>query len=109
MIDFIAIANQNGIVQPSPSAIVLLRRFVASFGITPSTCQHMWETIEDSVPRGGRPKHMLWALYFLKTYGSEHIASNVLQVDEKTYRKWLWIFVELMATIPDVVGINFLI
>ncbi len=100
--EFIRVAND--IIQPSFNPAIILRRFMASFGVTPTCCRMLWDQIYDDFPNGGRPKHLLWALYFLKTYASEHVACNVLRVDEKTYRKWVWIFVNLLATVPDVVS-----
>ena len=103
-IEFVRIATD--IIQPTSNPRILLRRSMASFGLSLTCCELTWNLISHVVPRAGRLKHMLWAFYFLKTYESEHVACNVLRVDEKTYRKWIWIFVDLLATVPDVVRIK---
>jgi hypothetical protein len=50
------------------------------------------------MPMGVDPKHLLWALYFLTVYDTEHNSSQrVGKVDKKTYRKWLELFVEAIS------------
>ena len=50
------------------------------------------------MPMGVDPKHLLWALYFLTVYDTEHNSSQrVGKVDEKTYRKWSELFVEAIS------------
>ena len=45
---------------------------------------------------GAQYKHLMWALYFMKVYGNEENNSNFAGgVDEKTFRKWSHIFVEV--------------
>lgn len=56
-------------------------------------------------PLSSRPVHLLWALLFLKVYGSEHTHRMIANVDEKTFRKWSWCFVHLLSDI-DVVSIG---
>ena len=47
----------------------------------------------DPVP-GGQPKHLLWALMLLKLYAAESVLRTLAGgVDEKTYRKWAWLYV----------------
>ena len=42
-----------------------------------------------------KPTHLLWALLFLKTYSTEPtLASRVGGVDEQTFRKWAWFYLE---------------
>lgn len=79
------------------SASVALRRFKALFGVTPVVCSIIWEKIRASIPKGGEPKHLLWALLFLKQYSDEHARRSTVGADEKTMRKWTWKFVELLS------------
>ena len=40
------------------------------------------------------PKHMIWGLLFLKQYNPEAISAGIAGVNEKTFRKWSWFFIE---------------
>ena len=73
------------------------RRFRANFGTTVRVCVMLWDRIGRKRPPGARQEHLLWALLFLKTYGTEHVNSMICSVDEKTFRKWSWKFVILLA------------
>ena len=47
------------------------------------------------MPAGVEEKHLLWSLRFLRVYDTEENgACAVGKVDEKTYRKWTFLFVE---------------
>lgn len=74
-----------------------LRRFKSSFGVTPQVCFITWQNIKDEVPSYAHPKHLLWCLNFLKEYSVEHTRKAIFDADEKTVRKWTWIFVELLS------------
>ena len=75
------------------------RRFVAAFGINPRVVASIWNRIQakDLAPDGMLVKHLLWALYFLKTYQPEAYTANRCQVDENTYWKWLWIVLDVLG------------
>ena len=69
-----------------------------------------WELLErDSLlPEGGRPKHLLWALDFMKVYpkqssGCLAVSASVGAVDLNTHRKWVWAFIYAVANLVDVV------
>jgi hypothetical protein len=81
------------------------RRYRAIFGTSPLVCSIVWAKILENVPVGGRPQHLLWSLMFLKTYSTEHVLRVTTKVDEKTQRKWIWIFVLLVADM-DIVGVS---
>ncbi len=53
-------------------------------------------------PKDARPKHLLWALLFLKVYATESINSLICGADEKTCRKWSWTFVRLQSQLEVV-------
>jgi hypothetical protein len=65
----------------------------------------LWKRIlqknRGSMPRGASPKHLLWALHFLKDYGMEAVLTTFLMADEKTIRKWVWYMVEAIASMDD--------
>ena len=83
------------------------RRWQSSFGVDAVTCAEVWNRLEiaeeyesGSTMSGAKPYHLLWALTFLKVYSSESEMAPVLKgkkVDEKTFRKWSQLFVELIS------------
>ncbi len=57
---------------------------------------------------GGRPEHLLWALYFMKVYpkqgpGCSVVGTSAGVVDLKTHRKWVGAYVEAIAELVNVV------
>lgn len=100
---FIKLGNQYTESSMARSAKVALRRFKSFFGAPPSVCSIIWDKIKNQVPVGGEPKHLLWSLLFLKQYTDEHTRRSIVGADEKTIRKWTWIFVELLSEM-DVVN-----
>jgi len=76
-----------------------MRKFRALFGCTPKICEYIWDYLEIALlhPPGAKPFHMLCALLFLKQYCIEELNSIITHLDPKTYRKWVWIYVELIA------------
>jgi hypothetical protein len=79
------------------------RRFHATFGTGAEICSLLWAKIDFStVPLGAKPKHLLWGLMFLKLYCSESVHCTIAGgVDETTFRKWSWIFVEAIAVLHE--------
>ena len=47
--------------------------------------------------QGAKAFHLLWALMFLKLYTAECVLASIAAVDEKSYRKWAWAFVDAVA------------
>ncbi len=69
-----------------------------------------WELLKRKslLPEGGRPKHLLWALHFMKVYpkqspGCLAVSASAGAVDPKTHRKWVWVFINAIANLVDVV------
>ena len=84
------------------SRVVAENRFRAMFGISNIVCSIIWHNVQH--PHDGQPVHLLYALMLLKMYETEHIYHALTGVDEKTFRKWAWIYVEIIATQVDVVS-----
>ena len=84
------------------------QRFCSTFGVNALICTQLWYLIGinagENLIRTALPKHLLWSLLLLKQYNSTEIASAIAGVDEKTYRKWSWIFVHILADLNDVVS-----
>jgi hypothetical protein len=82
------------------AAKTMISRFRATFGTSPKICALLWGMVESRtvLPNGAKPVHLLWALAFLKLYCAEAVlAALVGGVDEKTFRKWAWYFVEQIS------------
>lgn len=99
---FLKLGNRYTESKYSSSDKTKLRRFKSFFGVTPPVCSIIWQRIKNRAPAGSQPKHLLWCLLFLKQYGIEHTRRSILDADEKTIRKWTWIFTKLLADL-DVV------
>lgn len=83
-----------------------LTRFISLFGTPPYFCAIIWQRLEELNlhPHGARPIHLLCALLFLKLYMVGAGNSSIANMDEKTFRKWTWRYIELMADGLDLVS-----
>ena len=81
------------------------RLFHSFFGTSSQICSVLWDYIDPYNTIGKKyknvsPKHLLWALMFLKVYGTEDIHSTLAGgVDPKTFRKWCWIFIDYIGNL----------
>lgn len=104
--DFIGAAKD--IINIPKSHGTFVKRWTGAFGAPVVVCCRLWGKLDPfhTMPNGVAYKHLLWALYFLKVYETEHnSASSVGKVDEKTYREWSWRFVEAISYLEcDVVS-----
>lgn len=75
------------------------------FGASIAIITAIWNEIEASVDApGAMPKHLLWALVFLKIYASEEVHCRLVGwTDSDTFRKWSWYFVEKIADLKDTI------
>lgn len=87
------------------SKCVGARRFKSFFGVSSLVCSISWKMLESTLPLEATPNHLLWSLCFLKQYTSEHTRHVLFQADEKTIRKWTWIFVDALANMNVVMEI----
>ena len=72
-------------------------RFRSKFGTSPVICAALWHKLEPETTmlQCARPMHLLWALMLMKIYATEAVLSVIAGgVDESTFRKWSWEFVE---------------
>lgn len=89
--------------------LVSLRKFRTLFGTSPNICSIVWNMVYPSsniALKRAKPQHLLWALMLLKTYSEESVMSCLAGgVDEKTFRKWAWIFIqEIESLFAEVVS-----
>ena len=71
------------------------RTFRAFFGVGLITCVKLWEMC--NFPAKTKPKHMMWALMFLKTYDTEEVLASCANTTPKTFRKWIWPLIDGIA------------
>ena len=76
----------------------------AHFYAEPEVCAQVWSLldIEDNLDapddRIAEPCHLLWCLLLLKTYETEPVLSSLCGgVDEDTFSKWAWHFIEKVS------------
>ena len=77
-------------------------QFWELFGCGPGFALNVWNLIFEDFPEESII-HVMWALMFLKMSGKESAMSSMAGVDEKTYRKWVWIFVFKIADLEALV------
>jgi DDE superfamily endonuclease len=65
--------------------------WVSLFGSEPAICLELWIRLRrnDDLPDNAEPKHLMWALYFLRCYDQEHKERAFLGADRKTIRKYV--------------------
>ena len=80
--------------------------FRAKFGVSPLVCSVAWERMRPyHLGPKHQPKHMLWALTFLKLYDSEAALAAQAATSEPTFMKWVKITCRsLQAVFPEVVS-----
>lgn len=115
--------KQYELMEASPDAILVLardiwrrdryrerafssedREFRENFGCSVRVCHSLWNLLKktDNLPSNGRLEHFLWALMFLKIYGTEKVmCSRAGGVDKDTFRKWTWLFVDAIASLES--------
>lgn len=79
--------------------------FKSLFGISPNMAAVVWNICD--FPPGTTGRHLLWALLFLKVYGTEMTLLTLIggKVCRTTFRKWIWIVIEAIAAqAPSVVS-----
>jgi hypothetical protein len=77
------------------------RKFRGFFGVSPKVVARLWNTLyfQKKIPDGGMVIHLLWTMAFLKLYDTESIYLTMFAVTDKTFRKWVWKFLDSIHTI----------
>lgn len=88
-----------------------LENFSQMYGICPCITTEIWNNVAedpntDDILGSSKPepKHLLWALFFLRHYPTENVAATVFRTTEKTFRKWIWLLIPLIAGMQGVVS-----
>jgi DDE superfamily endonuclease len=76
------------------------------FGAPISVVTKLWNLVEPLIAaeyrRSAFPKHLTWALILIKVYSTEDVHCSIVGwPDPKTFRKWAWYFLELIASLRD--------
>ena len=75
-------------------------RFRSLFGVSSRITANIWNRVVPSVNGQAHPKHLLWALVFLKVYSSEEVQCAIVGwPDVKCFCKWLWYFITRVASL----------
>ena len=90
------------------------RSFCDFFGTNIEIVCMLWHLLLDHnlLPESGKPKHLLWTLYFFKVYpkqgpGCSAVGGSGGAIDPKTLRKWVWQFCDAIADLhAHVVSFN---
>ena len=84
------------------------RRFREFFGTSLRVVEIIWTMLETEslLPDGCSPKHLLWALHFMKVYpkqaqGCAIVGASAGAVDPKTHHNWVWAFMNAIAELQD--------
>jgi hypothetical protein len=64
------------------------RSFKDHFGFSPETVTQIWKNLRYVCPAGARPEHLLWLLYWWKTYAVTGVCAAFCRCDTKTFMKW---------------------
>jgi hypothetical protein len=81
------------------------RRFTCAFGFSIACVVRTWNFLvhERTLP-DGNPQviYLLWALSYLKSYLPENNYRLMYNTTEKTFRKWVLLFIGAIAELPIV-------
>jgi hypothetical protein len=73
----------------------------------------LWELIvcDKLQLRGGHLEHLLWALHFMKVYpkqgpGCLIVSVSASAINPQTHRKWVWMLINAIANLVDVMVIK---
>ena len=105
--EFLSLGHQMMRRQEGGSASISDRRFRGWFGLPAEVAAQAWNLLdpEATMPAGASKLKMLWGLSLLKNYLPEEDMAAKAGVNEKTFRKWAWMFIsELSALEGDVVS-----
>ena len=78
-------------------------RIKSLFGAPSEVIADLWNRVRPSVDEpGAEPKHMLWALSFMKVYSTEDVHCAIFGWPSvRTFRKWSWYFVKKIAALKE--------
>jgi AraC-like DNA-binding protein len=79
-----------------------MRRFKELFGISPKVVNHVWRLLAENEALGRLyPVHLLWACYYMKSYGRDAQNASFANVSEKTFRRWVKLALMAIESLED--------
>ena len=96
MSDRPSIMAASRLLKTRPTKKSFDRRFRSAFGVNTGVAKALWN---DAKLIGTQPRHMLVALEFLQRYNSEESSAAFFNLDEKTIRKYRWLYVKAIASL----------
>ena len=90
-------------INPASSLKSILEIYRHNFKYSPSRCAFIYLHLigHPLIPDEFGPKHLLWTLYFLLTYGTERRLCCIFKADRKTIRKYTWPTISAIATLAE--------
>ena len=89
------------------SAHVAQKRFMGLYGTYPEVIFYVWNQLilKNIIEKHdlNRLKRFFFMFDFLKNYSIEHLCAIEFGVDEKTYRKWVWYYLEKVLKVTNCV------
>ena len=75
------------------------RKIRATYGASVPVLNQLWQMVQnnDNANNKIRLMHFLWGMKFLKSYKSDDIASSEAGCSPKTWRKWAWRVITVLA------------
>lgn len=69
------------------------------FGTYPFICSKLWTMIDpiNTISSKSLVRHLLYGLLFMKSYSTESVHVTLVGCDEKTFRKWAFLWIDAIA------------
>lgn len=84
------------------SSKIINRRSRALFCTNPDVISKTWTLLYRKNPSCACPKPLLWTMYFVKVYHAENVNAFIFKCDEKSFRKWVWHFLNRISQLKFV-------
>ena len=76
--------------------------FRGVFCVTTTIAVELWALLGSNKPKGSKYCHLPWGLKFLRGYNTESSNAASVDVHKRTFRRWQWIFVSVIADLKTV-------
>ena len=88
---------KNILSGPKTSHQETMLLFKSIFGVTPHVCSIIWKNISTKAHFPIKKIHLMWALHFLRQYGSYKEMTVIFGVSRVTISKYIWKTVHMLA------------
>ena len=73
------------------------RRFITFFGASNEIIFNLWNLMCDNISDVRNPMYLMWTMMFIKQYNKESTYASICGCTEKTFRKWVWIYLKVIS------------